>query len=971
MRNLTSRPHPDHRSVPMPDRRRWLLALPSGALLASPLAMVGCGGGGGSGAAPGASTVTVTLGLPAALADKDLTLVSSGGEAAVQGRSATVTMTDASPALLTAVHSSDRVVAMGMLGGSGASRTLDARSSAEALLFMALGGSQLQAADRTALVNLLRQEPQAAALADAIAARWSVDPFALDEPDPTIAAAVQAALAAMRSVSAAAAQVGRRVRRLAASADTVQPLQRIEPGDAVAGVTTLQADGTDGAPGIKLQNTRRRRGLGHVYKVSYTPTGGSPFDLALADPLYERIEVGATQQLTGSDFISAFTGGSAPWAPVETARYGMPMHPGAELTKYEMVYLTPVYDRPEPDFFLEVRYSLLRNVWREELAELFTATQMELVYRFTLEAFGFSTSVLTDVALTAAIAAVKVDATTDVIVLLEQAGLGQHLIAGTRQWLQRLTSGSINIVGQDMQRSVATVVRPADARFADNIAAGNLSRARRASFRGALRIMLAVYVVAGVFDTGALYIDLHNGEKGHLVTSTLVAPKVLISPSSGNISRGAQMPLTARVTGAQNLTLSFHWALTGSNLANLSDTAGHLGASFDSDLDTVTLATTPSTQGTLTITVEAFSVKSDGSKVSLGTAIASLLVDATVVKISPARAEIERTGGARTFTVVIDPPPAPGTLVQYEWRCLSQYGTLESGGATTNPTAVAIVGPTHTATYTGRSNNDGGTFETIEVQAFHLDGEGARRDIGSKGTAEVFIKQQYNLLLTPGDCELPLNLAVPLLASTKEALPPGATVQWTWTHGGVGVFTPPAASNTNPSQATLATGATEGLATITVQAVISVPGQPDFRPLPVTRALNVKRDVRTVSFASGWIYEAVWGDPFTFFGCGTESNPVGLCRPYTLYFYAVIPKVPGAKSVSMTLDRPSADPLGAITFPSTYSAASGWVDRGGYWVQNLSSVGGTAGENGVQPGAHIATETARFGPMTVTVNVTL
>ncbi len=915
---------------PLPARRRLLLALPSGALLASPLALVGCGGGGDH---DDARHAEAALALPAGIAAKDVTLVGPASEQPASGASASLPMNGSGPALVCAVHSSDRLVAMSMLRAGARDQSLGARSSAEALLFLALGGSQLGADDRTRLLDLLRTDASVTALAAVIEARWAVDAFALDGPDAQIVAAATAAVAGLRG-SGSVASAGAASRRKSALA--VQPLQRIEPSTALSGVTLLQADGSDGAPGIKLQNTKRRRGIAHVYETAYTPQDGEKIELGLAQVQHERIDVPPTQSLSVFSAISQVAGGAVPWAPVETARYALPMHAGAEETVYETVYLTPVWDRPEPAFFLDVRYSLERSDWREELKALYTASQLDLVLDAVLEALGLGGQQIAAATLDQSIAAIRAgaSATPNVIALLEQAGAGQGLLAGWRAWLVNVSEGNA-IVSGAYRVAVATVVRQANAQLAGNIEAGTLSARRLTMFRAAIRVLMGVAVVAGVVDTAAQYRDLHEGESGNLYTSTLVAPKVLISPSSGRVQRGGELALTARVSGAQQLPLVFVWSMSGSDLANLRDAQGHTGRGFENSDGAVTLATTLSTQGTLTIGVEAFVVQG-GTRSSVGTATATIEVDQTSVTISPAASRMARTGGTQAFSVSVQPAPTDGSTLVYDWTCASSYGSLASDGKTTSASAPLITGSLASASYSGRGDNEGGTWETIKVQAYALESGGGRRALG-EASAEVYIKQEYELLLTPGDCDVAAGLTLPMFAGFEQQPPAGSTVDWTWSHGGVGTLTP--GSGTAPSsQASLATGSAEGSMTVTVQAVINLPGGRSFRPLPLTRALRVKKGTREITMVA----------PGGVFPCGPTcgvsdysayivpriANAIGYRAVFTGFGYG-----PCNRSVSWVSEKPDG---GGCNFPITYhpfqarEAASFWA----VWI----GFGGAIGE---------------------------
>lgn len=962
---------------PLPARRRMLLALPSSALLASPLALVGCGGGGGGDADVGSTGpgADVVLALPRGVDARAVTVVSGSAELAAADRLA-LPLPDGAPSLVSAVHTSERLLAIGMMAAGTSGQTLGARSSAEALLFLSLGGGLLAGADRTQLLQAVRADPAAATLAAVIEQRWTSDPFALDGPDAQIVTALRGATAAMRAGPASAAgtnagpaadnQAGGDGRRRALA---LPPLQRIEPSTALAGVTLLQADAADGEPGIRLQNTKRRAGTAQVYETAYKPEDGARTELGLARVQYARIDLPATRALSVFSAISQLASGPVPWSPVETARFGLPMHAGAEETTYETVCLTPVWDRPEPAFFAELRYSLARNEWRDELKRLYTTAQMELVLGAILEALGVGGGVIASAQLEQAIAAMRAaaSATPGVFELLEQAGGGRALLAGWRAWLLNVVdvnSGRALVSGA-YRAGVATLVRQANAQLAANIEAANLSAARMAAFRAGIRLLLGAVVITGVVDTVAQYRDLHEGDPALLFTSTLVAPRVQVSPASARLQRNGELPLTARLTGAPSLTPRWRWSLSGGNgLASLRDSRNQSGLAFETADATVTLATTPSSLGPLTVTVEAI-VDRNGNPESAGSARSVIEIDETMVTLSPTAARVPRTGGSRSFTLTVNPSRPD---LQVEWRCDSRYGSLEAGGQTTSGTRPAITGTALSSTYTGRSDNDGGTWETITAVAFVVE-SAQRRDLGT-ASVEVFIEQEFNLVLTPSGGELPVDSSIGMTASFREAPPPGSTVRWTWSHGGVGSLAPRSAAA--GATADLATGPTEGTATVTAQATVRLPDGREVTPLPVTVALGVKRGLRTLTLQGGWTIETVY-TPYVCGRCGPGATDLNLISA-DVTAYVVVPRVAGARSYSARLEKPTPDVPRGVPFPSTRTVnpnnlGSTWQDRGGSYWSMLSSASGAVGP-GV-PGDAIAWFQSRFGDMSVTVTVTL
>jgi hypothetical protein len=684
---------------------------------------------------------------------------------------------------------------------------------------------------------------------------------------------------------------------------------------------------------------------------------------------YARIDVPATRALSVFSAISQLASGPVPWSPVETGRFGLPMHAGAEETTYETVCLTPVWDRPEPAFFGEVRYSLARNEWRDELKRLYTTAQMELVLGAILEALGVGGGAIASAQLEQAIAAMRAaaSATPGVFELLEQAGGGRALLAGWRAWLLNVVdvnSGRALVSGA-YRVGVATLVRQANAQLAANIEAANLSAARMAAFRATIRLLLGAVVITGVIDTVAQYRDLHEGDPALLFTSTLVAPRVQVSPASARVQRNGELQLTARLTGAPSLTPRWRWTLSGGNgLASLRDSRNQSGLSFETADATVTLATTPSSLGPVTITVEAI-VDRNGNPESAGTARSVIEIDETMVTLSPASARVPRTGGSRSFTLTVNPGRQD---LQVEWQCASRHGRLEAGGQSTSEATPSVTGTALNATYIGRSDNDGGTWETVRAIAFVVEG-GIRRDLGS-ASAEVFIEQEFNIGLTPSSGKLPTDTTVSLTASLREGLPQGATVAWTWTHGGVGSLAARQAPSTSSSAAAdLATGAADGIATVTVQATVTLAGGRTVTPLPVTVALTVERGLRTLTLAGGWTIETIF-TPYECGRCGPGGTTITLVS-VNVGAYVVVPKVAGAKSYSARLEKPTPDVPRGVPFPSTRSLSppnlGSWEDRGGsYW--SFMSGGSGPAENA---GATVAWLQSRFGDMSVTVTVTL
>ena len=837
--------------------------------------------------------------------------------------------------MLSAVHSSGRVLLFGMFPGGATSKALDARSSAAALLFFAFGGTLMSAANRRTVHDLVLAHPQTAVLAAVVQQRIDADPFALDWPDPQV---TEALLQTFRAIATASAATGTAAAGLARRLATgeIQPLLRIEPGEA-SGLGVNQ--GGD-SPAYILSNTKRRAGIAHLYKVGYKMPEQARIDLLRAEAIGQPVRVPATQSLSVINTLAILTGGNVPGAPVNMPAVSLSMHDGAEQTFYELVYLTPVYDRAQPDFFTAERIRLARNDWYGELEGLFERAEYQIVFGAMLEALGLGSASLlaSEVALAQAIANIRALAATepDFFALAEQARNGTALLPGIQGWFTTMAGapGRIALLSPLILSAVAPLVEAASAVLASQLRNLSLSRVRLLAFQAALRTLGAAFVVAGVFDTAAQYKDLHEGEKGSLFTLTLVAPKVLVSPSSGKVGKGSEQVLTARVTGTQGATLTYRWTLTGSNLANLSDKLGKIGATIDTDSATVTLATTPSTVGTLTITVEAFQVQAGGNR-SLGTATSPLVVDDTLVNLTPAEARIEIIGGSQTFTLSITPPPGDGLI--YEWTCPSQWGALTSGAASTSSAQPTITSTQATATYAGRAGLDGGESEVISCTAFT--GGPPRVDVGT-ATANVSIKQKFTVELPSVPPEVPSDNIIGIGARIVEPLPTGATVTWTWSHSGVGsIVNVPGDANRPVSSVNFNAGASEGLAIFTVSVTVSVPGQGTVRVLPVTRGTQVKKGLKTITVEGFYQLEqgAIPLDPPQ---CGFDGQGKQVCLLGYLdtWVYYIVPKVANAQSYAITLYNPQGGSVFTYNVPKNFAIGGPNIKDGGgtlripYWA---------------------------------------
>ena len=217
--------------------------------------------------------------------------------------------------------------------------------------------------------------------------------------------------------------------------------------------------------------------------------------------------------------------------------------------------------------------------------------------------------------LTASIAALA-PVSTNMYSLLIGAQSGAGILPMVASTLNAFASETLFVTPQ-MVSKLAPLFNKAAGQAAADLAAGTASTEVYIALRAALRVALAVGVIALVADLGAVAKDTSQGERGDIFTATVIKPTVAISPATQSYVPGNDLPLHAVVT-LTGRTLKYHWKMSGSSLANLSD-GTHVGIEFDSTSADVNLATTPSTQENITVTVTVTDI-TDGDSTVVGTA---------------------------------------------------------------------------------------------------------------------------------------------------------------------------------------------------------------------------------------------------------------------------------------------------------------------------------------------------------------
>ena len=392
-----------------PTRREFLA---SAGITAGAFWLTGCGGGSGSAVAGGGGSTALTVGmvsgkavLPsgAALmmsslrAEAGLSSASISADGSFQVRTASGT----APALASLRHvASDRVVILGFVGRTSSNSAISSRGTALALLYFALGAYALPADHLAGLLDLLDQESAVTDLETVIAQRIAANPFALDDADAGIAAAVNTAYSAIWGAGRSSSVAGNVVPPAARAtrADTFA-LLLVEPSGEQGGVEVLQGQAERT---IVATNHKRKPCLVLNYRIAMENAAGARTDYPKAIRFGDPIDLPSTTGLNPFSNLANLRSGQTAFVPVSTAPITLTAIPDANKTFYDTIVLMASGDTaaPEPAYFTDARYADEVAGWRETLGQLNLAVMLELL-------LGAVTAVLGGAALSVSVSRIK------------------------------------------------------------------------------------------------------------------------------------------------------------------------------------------------------------------------------------------------------------------------------------------------------------------------------------------------------------------------------------------------------------------------------------------------------------------------------------------------------------------------------------------------------------------------------------
>lgn len=573
--------------------------------MALSLVFAGCGGGGASAPGVGPTNISGVITLPTGLNSASLQIVSGLSDpVALTGGTFNAVVQGDVPSMVTVIDPASSKVAMfGMIDPNDSSHTLDATNVAATLMFMALGGPVMTADGRKPLLDAIKASPQLPTLAGIVQTQLNADPYALENANAQIIAGLSAATtgfapAFVRPATASAKQVQSR---------QIQPQVLIDPGNEVDGATFVQATDTFG---VAVQNTKRRYASAYTYLVAHVDKTGARTDVTPPLMVGQPLDIPQTASL-----LNLKSG----WHPVTSASVPLSISGQDSKTIYEHIYLCPVYGGLDPSIFFLPRYASEVDKWKQTLSDLQGAVFVSFVTSFIFEGLMLAGGSWLLSELKPIIAGLTSVGSTVSDILVKAQG-GYSLLPEVSDFL-KIIAGGDNVILRNLYPKLAPLLQKVSAAQADQLAAGSLAAGRYIALQGAIRVFLAVGIVGIAADIAAVAKDTSTGNRGDLVTTTVFQPTVSISPANPFYTPGDTVNLSAVVPGAAKANLLYHWKYAGTNLASFTD-GTNSGTEFDSSSANVSIETTPSTQGSMTVSVDVYDTSS--GKTLLGSATANV-----------------------------------------------------------------------------------------------------------------------------------------------------------------------------------------------------------------------------------------------------------------------------------------------------------------------------------------------------------
>lgn len=864
----------------LPLRRRLLLGVPGGLALASPLALLGCGGGvsGGEGqptsdnvvvpqGPPGSAVATATptavqappgLLLPAG----GLTVSSMLGTSAVNGGTASVLVVEGGPQLAVVQAGDGTPILLGWAGRG--QLPLSALSTATVLLHFVLGLPYFAPAVRDELRRRLADHAATAILADKFTAALVADRRVLQVMPPALLQALQQAAEALLPAQAERSAAGRK-----------QALGLVvQPAGERSGIAVDQGDTFNS---IAIANSFMRRGVVFVNREASVFADGRRVEEPSPVQVGEAIVLAVPAAF---DSVSSTVSG---WANEYFSEEGQ--------GNFFRAVTDPLTLAVTPDGARRTEYSVVALMaWGQSMADRARFDRLPAAQRAAITGVDLDRNVV--------LQTVLMDLLGPLLFGIVAERLGEFAS-------NRTASGAREDLMKSIAATLLQVLNTRVPQLIERVSSGAISP--YAAFAEILR---------------AFVVDPNSGGLSPLASELLTKLAEALASSLADISlqRAAMQIATDVNNPAVRNRVPLFPVLRA--LGTVDQALGYLAvARVGLDMQ----RSRP---------MEEWQVVATQAKVRLRPDPFEVDPQGTFV---PIRAEVVDNDN--------NPYGVESGSVRYDWECSARYGTLYKRGPGSETNRFSTSAVNATCDYQPSGQDPGDELETITVRAYvEPPGTSSPPEFLGEATVTVRFKKAFSLEIAPASAEIPTDRRLGIVASVREQLPEGTTVEWTFSKSGVGNLTaePP---DGRPAQAEARfSSADEGTATVTARAQVNVPASATSRAYsvltnPITASLRVRRGVRTVEVNGTLVFEI---QPSS---SGFSDGAV----------YVVVPKIEGAAGYAVRisgLDRHPSFPGGTTTrnfAPAQAQPGLGQIgnslvrDMGGtYWFATSSGSACTA-----------------------------
>ena len=494
-----------------------------GALI---VALHGCNPGSEAPSKTPSSVFSGVVTLPAGESPANVVVLSGLDEEPLVKGTFTVEALSGFPTLITAFDSeAGQVVLLGMLDPSATTQTLDASSSAAALLFESVGGSQEPSDGRATLLASVLASSATATLASAIQTAMDADRFALQDG----AAAIQAALATAVSDFTSSGANGEAASNLPAVTNAAgSPISHdLGEGETYPSFFTIASfTSMETCPSRVTSDSVpvSFRGI-YPWEVQFSVFYTGSADATLVTP--QSLESLVVLPPGGKVIVN------------------IPSHPdggNASFEGYTFVTLDPIFDSPDPDFVGATQYSQYVPGWRAVVADMWARAQVQVVATYLLEALGWG-GALTDV-----------NQLQQCVADFRQLGPSAQALLQTARTGTRLNDSSVSFLLDATASDSAAQAYIGALHDAFGVDIG-VSPNRITNLRGTALLFeqFGVYFFSNSIGSLTARLNYHvvpDGDRPPITWANeewgnWFYPTIAISPASASISPGGEMAFTA------------------------------------------------------------------------------------------------------------------------------------------------------------------------------------------------------------------------------------------------------------------------------------------------------------------------------------------------------------------------------------------------------------------------------------------